>query len=272
MLKICNFSSGSDGNCTYVEVFNSNNSLEAKPTRILIDAGISASNIVANLKKLSISPSDINAIIITHEHSDHIKGLDVFASKYGATIHAHQNLWGALNKKLTRTLSLQKKVFYSQDFEIGSAKIQSVQVSHDATHTSAFSISDGKNSVSIMTDLGEFDQEVLSVAFGSSVVYLESNHDEKMLRENQNYPFYLKSRILSTRGHLSNTQCAQAIEQLVQKGTKQFVLSHLSTHNNTPDLAYETVCAYLATKGIIEGKHLKIDVASTKIGSVFKTV
>lgn len=269
MIKVCNFSSGSDGNCTFVEVTNPD-MFQDKPTRIIIDAGISASKIVDGLRKLGVEPKSVDAIIISHEHSDHIKGLDVFASKFNTSIYAHQSLWPVLNKKLTRVLSLQKKVFFSTTFNIESAIIDSVQVSHDAHHTSAFRISDSKNAFSIITDLGEYDDTILNLANGCSLVYIESNHDEDMLRKNPNYPFHLKARILSRRGHLSNTQAGNAISYMAKNGTTQFVLSHLSTHNNTPNLAFETVCAVLAKKGIIEGTHIKIDVASTEIGTMFK--
>lgn len=264
MIRVCNFSSGSEGNCTYIEVNNG--------TRILIDAGISASIIVSRLKLLKVDPSTIDGIIISHEHSDHIKGLDVFASKYNIPIYAHQSLWPALNKKLTRILSIYKQVFYSQTFNIKDAIIDSVPVSHDASHTSAFKVSNGESGVAIITDLGIYDQNVLALAQKCQVVYIESNHDEEMLRTNPNYPFHLKKRILSSKGHLSNTQCAGAIETMARNGTKQFVLSHLSKHNNTPDKAFQTVCAILASKGIIESKHIKIDIASTEIGNIFKIV
>ena len=261
MIRVCNLSSGSEGNCTYVEI---------NSTKLLIDAGISAAKMVAGLHKLGIQPTEIQAILISHEHSDHIKGLDVFAGKYNTNIYAHKNLWSVLNKKLTRVLSLYKHVFFDQPFSIGDATIESVEVPHDALHTSAFSVSDGQNAFSIITDLGDYDDNILSLARNSALVYIESNHDEEMLRKNQNYSYHLKARILSKKGHLSNNQCARVIEKLSQMKTRQFVLSHLSKENNTPDLAYQTVCSYLATKNIIEGKHIKIDIASTEMGNIFK--
>ncbi len=271
MLRVCNLSSGSDGNCTYVEVTNPNE-FQEKPTRLLIDAGISASQIVARLKKINVEPKSIDAIIISHEHIDHIKGLDVFASKYDVDVYAHKTLWRVLEKKLTRIpfLSNKKFVFYSNPFQIESATIDSVQVSHDAYHTSAFKVSDGKNAFSIITDLGEYDSNILDLAKGASVVYIESNHDEDMLRQNPYYPYHLKARILSKNGHLSNTQAGNAISYMAQNGTQQFVLAHLSTKNNSPDVAFETVCSVLAQKGIVEGKHIKIDIANTEIGTKFK--
>lgn len=261
MIKVCNFSSGSDGNCTYVEVNN---------TRLLIDAGISASNIVASLAKIGVKPTQIDAILITHDHSDHVKGLNVFAGKFNINTYAHTSLWKSLNTKLDRILSLYRHVFYEQPFLVGDAFVDSLELSHDATNTRAFSVGDRQNSFAIITDLGTWDEHLIEFAKNSALVYIESNHDEQMLRENQNYSFHLKSRILSNRGHLSNNQCARVIEQLAYHKTKQFVLAHLSKENNTPDLAYQTVCAYLATKNIIEGKHIKIDIASTEMGNLFK--
>ena len=260
MVRVCNFSSGSDGNCTYVQVDG---------THLLIDAGMSASNIVSALQKIGVKPAQIDAILITHDHSDHIKGLNVFAGKYNINIYAHISLWKVLSPKLDRVLSVYKHVFYEQPFTIGGALVDSLELSHDATNTRAFCVGDGKNSFTIATDLGTWDDHLIDFAKNSALVYIESNHDEQMLRENQNYSFFLKSRILSNKGHLSNNQCARVIEQLSMHKTKQFVLSHLSKENNTPDLAFETVCAYLASKDIIEGKHIKIDIASTEMGNQF---
>lgn len=260
MIKVCNFSSGSDGNCTYVQVDG---------THLLIDAGISASSIVANLGKINVLPTQINGILITHDHCDHTKGLNVFAGKYNIPIYAHASLWKNLDKTLSRVLSTYKHIFYDQPFNVENAYITSHELSHDATNTRGFTVGDKKNSFAIITDLGTWDDNLIDFAKNSALVYIESNHDEQMLRENQNYSFYLKSRILSSKGHLSNNQCAQVIEKLAYYKSKQFVLSHLSKENNTPDLAYETVCAYLASKNIIEGKHVKIDVASTEIGNMF---
>lgn len=263
MLRICNLSSGSEGNCTYVEI---------NSTKILIDAGISAARIVAGLEKLNVKPTEINAVVVSHEHYDHVKGLDVFAGKYNINVYAHKNLWGDLNKKLSRVLSLYKHVFFDQPFVIGDATIESVEVPHDALHTSAFAVSDGTNAFSIITDLGEFDDNILSIAKNSALVFIESNHDVEMIRTNQKYSYHLKARILSKKGHLSNDQCALAIEKLSQMKARQFVLAHLSKENNHPDVAYQTVCSYLATKNIIEGKHIKIDIASTQMGNIFKIV
>lgn len=260
MIKVCNLSSGSDGNCTYVDVDG---------TKLLIDIGISAANVVAGLSRIGVNPQDIDAVLITHEHSDHIKGINVFAGKFGADVYAHRALWNHLNNKFTRILTNHKHIFYDQPFTIGNAKIDSVEVSHDAINTRAFCVSDGQNSFSIITDLGECTQSVLDMAQDSVLVYIESNHDVDLLRQNQNYSFHLKSRILSSRGHLSNVQCANVVEYLARRNTRQFVLSHLSKENNTPELAYQTVCAHLASKNIIEGTHVKIDVATTQVGKIF---
>lgn len=261
MLRVCNISSGSEGNCTFVEV-NQN-------TRILIDAGISASRIVEGLKLINIAPEQIDAIIISHEHSDHIKGIDVFSNKFKTPVYAHKKQWDALDKKLKRVTPENKHVFFDEDFYINDALVKSVEVSHDAKHTRAYTIKNKISAFSIITDLGVYDEGVVNLAKNSTLVYVESNHDEDLLRQNPKYASFLKSRILSRRGHLSNNQCARLIEKLAHTGTKQFVLSHLSKENNTPNLAYDTVCEYLSSKDIIEGKHIKIDVAKPSIGNIF---
>ncbi len=260
-MRICNLSSGSEGNSTYVEVGN---------TKLLVDGGLSASKLSQSLSKINVQASEIDAILISHEHYDHISGIDAFASKFKTKIYAHKKIWGLLDKKLFRTEQFQKNIFFSESFVIKDAFIQTHEVSHDATHTSAFTIGDGKNSFSIITDLGKIEKEVLNFASKSALVYIESNHDENMLRLNPKYSFFLKQRILSGQGHLSNFACAKAIENFAQNGTRQIVLSHLSKENNTPELAYNSVCSFLKDHGIIEGKHIKIDVATTEVGHMFK--
>ena len=259
-MKVCNLGSGSDGNLTYIAT---------SKVKILIDAGLSASEITKRLALLNVQPQDIDAILITHEHTDHIKGIDVFASKYHTKIYVHnKGLW-ALKEKLKRANQISFMPFDDLDFVIGDLQVSNFPLSHDAEYCTGYSFMENTKKVSILTDLGYSNDEILSKIQGSVLVYLEANHDVDMLKNNVSYPFMLKQRILGKYGHLSNNQAAEVILNLVQSGTKQIMLSHLSTENNTPDLAYGSICAYLKERGIEEGKHIKIACTSIYPSFVF---
>ena len=151
-------------------------------------------------------------------------------------------------------------------------EILAQEVPHDAVYTNAYRINFKNNSMAIVTDVGAMNENILNFAKGCPLIYLESNHDLQMLKANPNYSASLKRRITSDHGHLSNIQSAKAMEFLILNGTRQLVLSHLSKQNNTPILAFDNAVHYLETKDIIEGKHVKIDVASTRTGHIFKMV
>ncbi len=259
-MRVCNLSSGSDGNLTYIETLNA---------KILLDAGLSASEITKRLALLRVAPEEIDAILISHEHSDHIKGLDVFASKYHTNVYVHsKGLW-ALKSKLKKVDKINFVAFDDLDFIIKDITITNFPLSHDSQYCSGFSFKEKTKKVSILTDLGYTNTEVLSKIEGSVLVYIEANHDVEMLKNNPSYPLALKQRILGRRGHLSNMACAEAIEFLAHTGTKQIMLAHLSRENNTPELAYATVCNYLKQHGIEEGKNIKISLTSIYPSYVF---
>ena len=259
-MKICNLGSGSDGNLTFIATSH---------TKVLLDAGLSCSEICKRLALLRVAPKEIDAILITHEHIDHIKGLDVFASKYHTKVYVHNKGADALKQKLKKADSINFMLFDDLDFCINDLKVSNHCLSHDSHYCSGYSFCENLKKVSILTDLGYMDEKVLQRIYGSTLVYLESNHDEQMLMDNQSYPYQLKARILGKRGHLSNIAAAHVIEKLAQTGTKQIMLSHLSKENNTPDLAYTTICNYLQSKGIVEGKNIKIATTSIYPSYIF---
>lgn len=259
-MRICNLGSGSDGNLTYIETAGA---------KVLLDAGLSASEIKKRLALLKVLPEEINAILITHEHSDHIKGIDVFASKYNCKIYVHNKGYNALRGKLKKADSLNFVLFDDLDFNINDLKVSNFKLPHDAEYCSGYSFLEKTKKVSILTDLGYTTKEVLSKIMGSTLVYLEANHDEEMLKNNPHYPLQLKHRILGRNGHLSNISAGQVIKELVEGGTKQIMLSHLSTENNTPSLAYNTICSYLKQFGIEEGKNIKIATTSIYPSYIF---
>ena len=257
-MKVCNLSSGSDGNATYIE---------SSTTKILVDAGLSCKELENRLALLGVLGSDITAILVTHEHSDHIKGIDVFASRYNTKIFVHKHGLSPLLKKLKKPHNIF--AFDDDAFMIYDLKILPIEVPHDVQRCTGYVIEENKKKISIFTDLGHTTTEILKNLYNSNLVFLEANHDPDLLKANPRYPIYLKNRILGNNGHLSNLACANAIVNLAQNGCKQFVLSHLSTENNSPELAYDHITSVLCDNGIVEGRHIRIEVATTKPKNVF---
>ncbi len=258
-MRICNLSSGSDGNLTYIECGN---------TKVLVDDGLSSKETIKRLILLGVSPLDINAVLVTHEHSDHIKGIDNFCSKYNIPVYVHEDGLKPLENKLTKHIRIIP--FKDTGFEIDELGVQSFAVPHDVVRCTGYSFYENQKKISIVTDLGHTTSEIINNLAGSTLVYLEANHDVQRLLNNPRYPSLLKSRILGERGHLSNNASAETIYELLKSGTRQVVLSHLSTENNTPTLAYESVKSALEEHGVIEGTHIKIDVATVNPGAIFK--
>ena len=262
-MRVCTLASGSTGNLTYVE---------SGSAKILVDCGLSMTEVVKRLNMISVSPSEIDAILITHEHSDHIKGVGAFCKKYGTKVFAHFDSWVALEGKVSVD-SKNKVAFYDSDFYIKDLTICPFRLSHDSFFCVGFTFLSCGNKISIATDTGYLPEAAKQSMMGSDIIIIESNHDEQMLLDNEEYSVFLKNRILSKKGHLSNVACADAIYEFASCGTKQFVLAHLSEKNNTPILAYSTVCAELNKRGVVEGSHIFIDVAHPdRPGTDFKLV
>lgn len=261
-MRVVNLTSGSDGNMTYIE---------SKEAKILIDLGISCREAERRLNIIGVNPAEISAIFITHEHSDHIKGVDVFSSKYSTPVYAHHEVWYGLDDKLKKVSAQNRKMYDGEEFWFQDMIVHAIKVPHDVPCYS-YSIVKNQKKVSILTDLGHTNDRILDSIRGSNIVYLEANYDEKMLRDGTKYPLALKKRIGGQFGHLSNTESARTILYLVKNGTKQIVLSHLSKENNTPDLAFDYITNLLSQYGVVEGVNVKIDVATTNIGTIFKIV
>lgn len=258
-MRIINLASGSDGNSTYIESDN---------TKILLDNGLSCSETIKRLSLIGISPNEIDAIIISHEHSDHIKGVDIFSSKFNIPVYANEGVWLGLENKLKKVSLLNRKSF-DGTFNLKELTIDPVEVPHDVK-CFGFSFSQNDKKLSVVTDLGHINDKILSAMSGSRIVYLEANYDRKLLMSGTKYPLSLKMRIDGPNGHLSNKVSGEAIERLALNGTRQIVLSHLSRENNSPNLAFTTICEEIKNAGINEGKDIKIDVASPSIGTMFR--
>ena len=258
-MRIINLSSGSDGNLTYIE---------SSESKLVLDVGLSCQETIRRLKLIGVNPSQIDAIIVSHEHFDHIKGIDIFSSKLNIPVLAHQEVWMGLDDKLKKVSAVNRKMFDGK-FQFKDLVISPVEVPHDVK-CFGFSFSEKDKKISVVTDIGHMTDKVLNNISGSQIIYLEANYDRNMLYSGTKYPLALKRRIDGPNGHLSNNDSALAIDKLVSSGTRQIVLSHLSKENNSPELAYNFVCSEIEKDGIIEGKDVRIDVATTSIGAFFR--
>lgn len=258
-VKLCVFGSGSKGNCTYVGYGS---------THILIDMGLPIRRIEKCLSVLGVDPASVS-ILVTHEHSDHIKTLGAFVKKYACPVFAFSGSQEAVCnacEQARQTCSF----FDIGDFFVGDFVVTPFEVSHDVPCV-GYTLSAGRKRLSVMTDIGKMTPSVMRSVTGSDLVVIESNHDCEMLRRNQRYSAFLKKRILSPHGHLSNDDCAEALCALAATGTKQAVLAHLSDENNCPEVAFETVKRVLENRGYTEGKDIKIEVAEqNKISAMFE--
>ena len=233
-MKLMTISSGSSGNSSYVGTDN---------TTILVDVGNSMKNIVSALEGIGISGKDVDAILITHEHIDHIKGLGILARKYNVPIYAtYGTIDGIMTFKSLGTFdyNLFHPIKNDASFEIGDITINTRSISHDANDPTCYNFTDGKSKISIATDFGTYDSFMVDFLSESDAMVIESNHDVRMLEVGP-YPFPLKQRILSDKGHISNETSGRLIKQLLNNHLKHISLGHLSDKNNYPDLAYETV-------------------------------
>ncbi|RNB83405.1 MBL fold metallo-hydrolase [Brevibacillus fluminis] len=235
--------SGSTGNAIYVGTDR---------TSVLIDVGITGKQADASLKEVGVDPKEIKAILVTHEHVDHIKGIGVFARRYGIPIFANRKTWGALDGQIG-TIVPEHQMF----FEIGEKKefedlgIESFGISHDAVEPMGFCFYHGQKKLSVATDLGYVSNKIKETIRGADAYVFESNHDVEMLRMSH-YPWSIKRRILSDVGHLSNETAGEALTDLLQGQAERVYLAHLSKENNMMELAQLTV------KNILEEKGLKV--------------
>ena len=230
--------SGSRGNCTLI----------ATPTtRILIDAGLSGRETARRLSLLEMVPEELNAILIGHEHSDHIQGLPVLAGRYGIPVYINRDTARATEKKLARARSV--KIFTNgHSWEIGDLTILPFSVFHDAQDPVGFIIRQGKISVLVATDLGMPTRLVKERLKGNRIVILEANHDPEMLM-NGDRPWRLKQRIKSRQGHLSNQAAAELLAEETGDALTDIFLAHLSQDCNHPDKALRVVREHLEKKG-----------------------
>jgi phosphoribosyl 1,2-cyclic phosphodiesterase len=252
MMKLVSLFSGSSGNAIF---------FSDGETRVLIDAGVSGKRIEAALKEIGEPPAGLNAILVTHEHSDHTSGIGVLARRYKIPIHASHGTWDALGSLPGKLLPDQQKRFVpGEPFKIGGITVEPFPIPHDAAEPVDYSLLAKTRKITVATDLGHMNRTLLRSLEGSDVVLLESNHDIGMLRMGR-YPWPLKQRILGEHGHLCNDMAGKVVAHLVQQGTRCILLGHLSKENNFPELAFQTTCNALAEKNLTPGEQFFLEVA-----------
>lgn len=232
MLKLCSLYSGSTGNSLYVQSDN---------TKILVDAGVSGKKIVEALESINVLPEELDAILVSHEHTDHIKSVGTLSKKFNIPVYANNGTWNSMPSEQAKiTSNNQYKFKTSEDFEIGDLRIHSFKTPHDAAESCGFSILNSNTKLSIATDLGHITKEIMNSLEDSSFIMLESNYEPEVLRA-CSYPYSLKTRISGPNGHLSNYDAGNVITTLMHSGLKDVMLGHLSKESNFPELAYRTV-------------------------------
>jgi len=250
-MEICTLASSSSGNSTFIS---------AGGTKILIDAGISMRRINASLRSMGTELSDISAILITHEHTDHIHALKMIHKYYRIPVFVPQGVKYAVLRYCPELCDCVTEFMIGDTLKFGGLTVTSFQTPHDASASVGYRISDGEHYIISATDMGYVTRNLYNIACGASFVLIESNHDVDKLTHGV-YPYPLKQRILSDRGHLSNSDCGRLCAYLAKSGTKRFLLAHLSKENNTPQLAYEATKTALENEGFIVGEDVFLDVA-----------
>lgn len=261
-IHFCSLASGSSGNSQFIA---------SDHTRLLLDAGLSGKYITNSLDHIGESLKDIDALLITHEHSDHIKGAGVIYRKIKRPIYATQATWAAMQSKLGEIAPEHIRIIQpGESFEIGDIQVKPIAISHDAADPVAYAFGNLLARMCVATDLGHCPESVQEEFLECDLLMLESNHDVNMLKIGP-YPYYLKRRILSDVGHLSNETAAMVVTRAVKEGrVRSVLLGHLSKENNLPELAYETVGSIVSEAGIRIGEDINLDLTyRDRVGMVY---
>lgn len=252
MLKFCSLYSGSSGNSLFVS---------SAHTNILVDCGTSCKKICEGLASIDSSIEDIDAILVTHEHSDHVQSLGMISKKFNIPVYANLETWNAMEKQKEKVSENNINYFTNdEDFTLNDLTIHPFSTPHDAANPCGFNIHNGKKKLSIATDLGHMDNSIFKQLEKSSFILLEANYEPEVLKMSK-YPYHLKQRIAGPNGHLSNQTAGKTIAALMKKDLKQVLLGHLSKESNFPELAYKSVTEELINSNS-DINTIKLNVAS----------
>ncbi len=235
--KVAVLASGSKGNATVIG---------CGQKKFLIDVGISCRRIEQGLKKLGMLPQNLDGVFLTHEHIDHVRGLATFCRKYAMSLFASPGTWDGI--AATLGFLPEHRQLMEPEVSFGPVKVCSFAVSHDARQPLGYTFTIGANKLAYVTDTGFVNKDIREAVQGAETVFLEANHDIKMLKEGS-YPYSLKKRILSTKGHLDNEAAAWLVARMSPTPTEVF-LAHLSQENNRPELAVQTMKRILDAQGL----------------------
>ena len=261
-LRFSVLASGSTGNAFYIE---------SGEEKILVDAGLSGKKIENLMQQVNIDPHDLSRILVTHEHSDHIKGLGIMARRYNLPIYANEKTWQAMDGQLGKLSVDQKFHFNSEETKtFGGIDVESFAVSHDAADPMFYTFHQDGKKVALVTDLGYVSERIKKTVEGADAYIFESNHDVSMLRMGR-YPWNVKRRILGDSGHVSNEDCALALTDILTDQTKRIYLAHLSLDNNMKDLARMSVENILTDHGFEIGSRIGLhDTDPNEATSIFE--
>ena len=235
MIRFCSLGSGSTGNATVVE-----GSGGITTTRLLVDAGFSLKELELRLARAGLAPADLDAVFVTHEHSDHVGCAIAFAEKHRLAVWMSRGTWRAIGEQ-----AVPERLGFVRDGEkvaLGDLELHPFTVAHDAAEPLQLRCSDGNASLGVLTDLGSITEHMLDGVRGVDALVLECNHDEAMLAESR-YPPSLKARIGGRYGHLSNSTAVELLAQGIAAGLRQLVGAHLSRENNRPEIVRSALAA-----------------------------
>lgn len=230
-MKIRVLTSGSKGNCSYVE---------SRQSKLLIDDGIRYHRLVKELEKLTVTLDEIDALLLTHTHTDHILGLNVLIKHSHFPIFITEQMYPDLKEFVPK----ERLVIYQEEMHLDDISLTLIKTSHDAPGSVGFIFEEEEHSLVYITDTGYINRKYLAKIKDKEIYYLESNHDEQMLMDGP-YPYMLKQRILSDNGHLSNEMASKYLQKVIGPSTRWIILAHLSEHNNKVELALSTLATHL---------------------------
>jgi phosphoribosyl 1,2-cyclic phosphodiesterase len=242
VLRFSSLASGSSGNATLVEAWHG----DERPTRLLVDCGLGPRRLAAALAQRGCSPRELDAVFVTHEHSDHVGGVIALHRRHGVPLWTARKTWAAATAARPELASAAQVAVHGEPITVGALTISPFAVPHDSAEPLQIVCSDGRSRVGIVTDLGEVTDAVVRALLGCDALLLECNHDAAMLADGP-YPTWLKRRIGGSRGHLANHQSAALLHACRHDGLRHVVAAHLSRHNNRPQLALEALRGALDT-------------------------